>query len=409
MEPAAGGFAMNKDSNEEGNIGNIMIDRRTFLKAVGVLGAATLTGAYTADIVKAVESIDNDKNNVCVLGSVFGQGKTTSSIILEKLYRSQGLKVACLQSIKGEYDVGLYLKNNCHHYSLPVEAAKNRKTFEEWLPQGYDLYLVEMTYSYGAIAAAYIDLFENMNEIVSYGAENNWRSYAEDALKNHCANGEFNPNEDLMLFWDQMHNRNIKQVLTKVPSNTKTNRTYVDTKLNVHNADKLNFDSFTPRMKLPVSEKTAIAVGTFPGEYIDIFPKLKWYEYDYWSFLKRYTDEDYDVAIIGCSYNEDIKLKYIPKNADVICYQPPIYLNTTGRSSICDVKTDLKSIYSTIKTKSTDFSLGDEGCMYSSYNNKYWTYQPYPDLDIVERNDNLTICNGWILPQYLIREGMLEV
>ncbi len=404
---------MNKSSDigdKKKTISDIEMDRRTFLKAVGILGAATLTGAYKTDIVKAVENLDSGKNNVCVLGSVFGQGKTTSSIILEKLYRSQGLKVACLQSIKGEYDVGLYLKNNCHHYSLPVEAAKSRKTFEEWLPQGYDLYLVEMTYSYGAIAAAYIDLFENMNEIVSYGNEKNWRSYAQNALKKHCANGEFDPNEDLMLFWDQMHNRDVKQILTKVPLDAKANETYVDTNLNVHNADKLNFDSFTPRMKLPVSEKTAIAVGAFPGEYMDIYPNLKWYEYDYSAFIKRYKENNFDVAIIGCSMNEQMKIPFGNSNdIEIYCYYPPAFMNILERSSCCSVNTDLKNIYQKIKKEKCGTHIGEKNCMYSPYNNKFWTYQPYSNLGPITKIENMIICNGWILPQYLIAEKYLEV
>jgi hypothetical protein len=43
----------------------------------------------------------------------------------------------------------------------------------------------------------------------------------------------------------------------------------------------------------------------------------------------------------------------------------PLFMQkTTGRSSTCEVKTDLTTIYSKIKEKDTDDSLGDEGCMY---------------------------------------------
>lgn len=397
---AAGEFVVNKSSDigeKKKSISNIEMDRRTFLKAVGMLGAATLTGAYTTDIVKALENLDSGKNNVCVLTSLFGQGKTTSSIILEKMYTSRGLKVACLQSIKSEYDVGLYLKNNCHHYSLPIEAAKNKKSFEDWLPQGYDLYIVEITIPYGPIGAAFIDLFSNINEVVSYELKDKWESFVKTT------------DPAFESFWDHVNNRNIQKLITQVPIDVKVDETFIDTNLNAYNTVNLNFDSFTPRMKLPISKKTAIAVGAFPGEYKDIFPNFEWYEYNYSTFIKRYEKEDYDIAIIGNCNNEKIKFNYTPKNAGVICYQPSLYKKTTAYSSICEVKSDLSTIYSKIKEKNTDVSLGDEGCMYSSYNNKYWTYQPYPDLDIIERNENLTICNGWILPQYLIKEGMLEV
>lgn len=42
-----------------------------------------------------------------VLASVSGQGKTTTALLLEKYFRSQGLKVACLQTVKGQWDVGV--------------------------------------------------------------------------------------------------------------------------------------------------------------------------------------------------------------------------------------------------------------------------------------------------------------
>jgi hypothetical protein len=39
-----------------------------------------------------------------------------------------------------------------------------------------------------------------------------------------------------------------------------------------------------------------------------------------------------------------------------------------------------------------------------SYNNKYWTYSTYLDLDFIERKTILTICNGWILPHILSKK-----
>jgi hypothetical protein len=51
-------------------------------------------------------------------------------------------------------------------------------------------------------------------------------------------------------------------------------------------------------MKLPVSEKNCDCSGAISRGLHGIFPNLKWYGYDYGTFLKRYKEEDYDIAII---------------------------------------------------------------------------------------------------------------
>jgi ATP:corrinoid adenosyltransferase len=73
------------------------------------------------------------KNKIYVLSSLNNQGKTTTAILLENYFKSKGLKVACLQTMKGPYDVGIYLKNNCYHYTVPIEATKNKEALENWI------------------------------------------------------------------------------------------------------------------------------------------------------------------------------------------------------------------------------------------------------------------------------------
>ena len=64
-----------------------------------------------------------------VLASIPDQGKTTTSVLLEKKLRESGYSVACLQTSKGQYDVHTYLSENCYHYSIPLEAARSKTEF----------------------------------------------------------------------------------------------------------------------------------------------------------------------------------------------------------------------------------------------------------------------------------------
>ncbi|HAE41896.1 MAG TPA: hypothetical protein DCG34_03130 [Clostridiales bacterium] len=78
----------------------------------------------------------NEKGKqIYVLASSCNQGKTTTALLLEKYFRSKGLRVACLQTIKGQYDVGTFLQHNCYQYTLPLEAAKSKKCLSNGFPK----------------------------------------------------------------------------------------------------------------------------------------------------------------------------------------------------------------------------------------------------------------------------------
>lgn len=404
---------MNKSSDigeKKKSISNIEMDRRTFLKAVGILGAATLTGAYTTDIVKALENLDGNGKQIYVLAAPPNQGKTTTALLLENYFKSQGLKVACLQKMKGQHDVGSYLKNGCHHYTIPIEATKSNEILEQWIPQGYDRYILEVTFPYNPIGAAYVELFDNINEVVSYEYKDNWKSHVQE---NNSAS---------VTFWDRVNKRNVQRIITKTPSevtktSSKIDSPCVDTSLNLHNLDGLVFDTINPKMSLPKSDKNVIAVGTFPGEFWDIFPNLKWYSYEYPEFLKDYRNGQYDLAIIGSILNKNLKLKYKPEKTPVICYQPSCYLENKSKSKDSCVKSDVEEVFLKIKKNAVGTSIGEKGCNYEAYNNRFWvppndtwwSGQVNSDMEILAQEDNMVYCNGWILPQYLIKEGMLEV
>ena len=135
--------------------------------------------------------------------------------------------------------------------------------------------------------------------------------------------------------------------------------------------------------------------------------------------MEDYRKEQYDLAIVGSCLDESLELLYKPAKTPVICYQPSCYLGKATKScedphSNACMKSDPHTIYRKIKKEPVGTPIGEKGCLYEVYNNKFWT----PDCDIWWENRNLPIlskedhmiyCNGWILPQYLIKEGYLEV
>lgn len=331
-----------------------------------------------------------------VLASVPKQGKTTTVLLLEKYFRSKGLKVACLHpTTKKQWDVGLYLKNNCHLYTIPLEASKGRKEFEKWLPAGYDVYLFELTYPQTSpTTIAYISLFDDVNEVMSYEFKDVWKDYVKEKCPN-CG----------IPFWDDFYNRKVKRVITKTPE--VLDEPCIDNEL--HNVDELVYNEVEGRLVLPRSNKKAIAVGAFPAEFQHVFD-LKWYGYNYKSFFERFREEDYDIAIIGACTNDKMKFRFKPKKL-VLCYHPPVYIGGLEKYAY-DVKTDLRRIYNKIKTEPIGSELGEKSCFYFSMNNRYWITEVYTELDLIstlDGFDNIVICNGWIHPLYLIREGYLEV
>ncbi|ABE52080.1 hypothetical protein [Methanococcoides burtonii] len=349
--------------------------------------------------------MDENQNQIYVLASPCEQGKTTTALLLEKEFKSKGLKVACLQTMKGQYDVGTFLQNGCYHYTLPLEAAKSKEALEQWIPEGYDRYILEVTLPHGPIGATYIDLFHNINEVVSYEVKDNWKKFVLGISPTFSE------------FWDQINEKNVQNIITKVPS--KIDFPCVDTSFNLHHAEEIVFDTINPKMTFPKSDKKVIAVGAFPAEFWDIFPNLKWYGYEYLKFMKDYRKEKYDLAIVGSCLDESLKLLYKPAKTPVICYQPSCYLETAPKScedphTSARMKSNPHNIYLKIKKEPVGTPIGEEGCLYEVYNNKFWT----PDCDIwwenrnhpiLSKEDNMIFCNGWILPQYLIKEGYLEV
>lgn len=344
-----------------------------------------------------------------VLASIPGQGKTTTALLLEKKLKSEGKSVACLQNNKGQYDVGTYLKEGAYHYSLPLESAKNRESFESWVIAGYDAYIMEITFAYSPHGAVFVDLFDNINEVISYDSHQNWKEYVSDYLRNAWINtpSGMGTSQDVMALWDHVRDRNIKRVIIKSPETLEG--PYVDTARILHNADEFVKETIDPKTKLPRSAKSVITVGAFPGEYWDIFPKLHWYGFDYAGFMNTLRAEQYDLAIIGACGADTLKLRNRPHHGSIICYQPSVYLDLKKRQSTKPLNESITSIFSTIKNASPGTPLCPAGEPFAWYNNRYWVCRTHDREETVWNDGNMLFCNGWVLPQYLIRDGFLEV
>lgn len=348
-----------------------------------------------------------------VLASMPGQGKTTTSVLLSKHLEKENKKTACLQTEKGLFDVGSYLEAGRYHYTVPLEAAKSRESFEKWLPAGYDAYIMEITFPYSPPGSAFIDLFENVNEIVPYELKDRWEEYLHQKASEYW--GELSDSSAHFTdFLKSFNDRNVKRVHTKTKE--RIDGPFVDNNFSLGNPGDFVYNDISPRYAFPKSGKEVIAVGAFPAEYWDIYPDLKWYGFDYAGFMERYRKENYDLAVIGGCLNQNLKFHDRPAGPGVICYHPSVYYKTReislGHGGVEDpgkVTDDFMEIYRRIKNEPVGTPLGKEGGILAGYNNKYWTYRTHPDLDIIKKEGNILFCNGWILPHYLIRDGYLEV
>lgn len=350
-------------------------------------------------------------SDLYVLASIPDQWKTTTAIALEKKLRSEGKRVACLQAIKGKYDVHRYLFENCYHYSIPLEASMNKERFEQWLPEGYDAFILEITYGIHVNAVAYIDLFSNINEVVSNELSGNWKLHVAEymaAIWDQRWDTCDKPKIDPMWYWDQIHARNITRILTK--TTRIVDGPCVDIKQQLHHEHQFAKEQVIPRMKLPVDTKsTVIAVGSFPAEYWDIYPNLRWFRYDFAAFMESLRKKKYDLAVIGATGSDALKLVDRPNHGTIVCYQPTMYLDLPRRHAKNLLRTDFPTMFSRIKQGPVGTPLAEDGAPFSGYNNRYWIYQWYEGNEPVWRDGNVVFCNGWVLPQYLICDGYLEV
>ena len=184
----------------------------------------------------------------------------------------------------------------------------------------------------------------------------------------------------------------------------------VDKNLVVHHVEKLVCDEVEPKMSFPKSKKRVLAVGAFPAEFFDMFPCLTWYEYRFASFVEALKGDGYDLSIIGTCIDSDLTLDVSSTTKPVYCYQPSalsdrVFIRCSKRVNMCNPLAVLDGIRNL--PVGSNF-WGADPC-YTAYSNRLWVYKAYSGDDIIERDGHVIFCNGWVLPQHLVKEGILEV
>ena len=124
--------------------------------------------------------------------------------------------------------------------------------------------------------------------------------------------------------------------------------------------------------------------------------------------MNRIRRKQHDLAIIGISGSDTLKLQNPPDHGSVICYQPTVYLPLEKRRIRKSSSVDFQTILSIVKNQPVGTPLCPDGEPLSFFNNPYWVFQKYLSDTPVWKKDNIVLCNGWVLPQDLIRDGFLE-
>lgn len=331
----------------------------------------------------------------------YHSGKTTTTSLLYYHALIQGKKAATLQFEKGMYDNDVYMRNNIPHFTIPLEAAKGKDVLEKWLPKGYDVLILEGSYLHKpewVIPWLFNHIFEDneINEIIPFTE------------------------------WDGEIEGNYQRAITKCPSALRTVKIpCVDTKFNVHNNDLFAHAELTPRMDLPKAsdDYKVIAAGPIPYEWYEIFPNIIHY-HNLPTFEKRLKGSSYDYAIIG-PVNKKLKLNARSRELSstsrkVICYDPYIFDQGHKMFWECVLDPDKElqdQVIHTVRNERLGTPLPEpeqdqwKYC-YLQYSNPLWTFRIYEDVPILSHhpeNEQIIQCNGWVMPQYLIKTEYVEV
>lgn len=321
------------------------------------------------------------------INGTWNTGKTTTATQLAHLFEFEGMKVANLTFEKWTFDVQRYWSENRHHYCLPLECVKG--DVEQWLPVGYDVYILEGRHPNGQRFDE--DLFANI-------------------YPNHLQNVCVPANEYVFQVNDPL-DRNL--IITKChPFGIPYEHVAVDTNRMIFNIDLLRKIQVSPKYSIIPSSKTIIAIGYFPGEYFLLFPRMRHYGFEeVRSFLEECVNPTYDLILIGFTFEyQQIAASMKYESRPIISYSP----GSVGFPHIEVELGDLPSIAD--DTLARDILLNQpvgtplpQSGYLALFNNKYWTGHAYQGLPSVSQSGNILVCNGWIHPKYLIRDGFLSL
>ncbi|WP_319579840.1 hypothetical protein [uncultured Methanospirillum sp.] len=352
------------------------------------------------------DSTSTETKDLYVITSNPKNFKGKSVLLLEEQLRNQGYSVAILYMCNGFIDTHNALQSGRYHYSIPIEAAKSREAFEAWVPVGYDKYILEVTLPYSPIGAAYLDLFQSINEVIPYDLKDSWKEHILDP-QNSFESLEIPFSGDISPMWDIIHNRTVQTIISKSP--IPLNGPYLDTTPALINPDLILKEQVTPRMQFPHSEKKVLAFGPIPAEYWDIYPGMVWNLSEYDAFRNEFLSGNYDYVILGTGYTEELKTSEVNSKYTIISYQLPLGQGASSSSRNITRSPNLSNVFQKIKNGQRGDSLTSCHCAYEEYSDKYWIKKKVIDKDLIWTEKNIVYCNGWVVPQYLILEGLLEV
>lgn len=309
-------------------------------------------------------------------------GKTTTCLRLAKYFQFDGIKVASLTFEKGTNDVGLYWAEKNHHYCLPLECAKGVSDLEQWLPVGYDLYILEgKNPGAGIMSRMFFDIFPaDMQNI---------------CIPQH----EFN----------RMDTYNAHPIITMChPANVPLGYPATDVYETLFDPERLQRIDIDPKMCLPRLPGKILATGYFPSEFWDIYPDIRW-TLDIEDFFYLYEERKPDMLLIGWVNDPQTWSEIIHIDIPCLIFDPRLWKeNLTEFETTTPSENELRQTEIIVKKDPVGTLFTNSGYL-KKYRNPYWTQMFFQELPIISRDENKIIVNGWVHPSYLIRDQIIPM
>lgn len=322
------------------------------------------------------------------INGTWGVGKTTTAIQLARFYEYDGLKVANLTFEKWSFDSERYWEGGRDHFVLPLECVKGLNVIEEWLPPGYDVYIVEGRYPFGNRFDEY--LIANILPVDK---------------QNLCI-----PVSDYTPTPRDLAGREL--IITKcTPFNVPIDHVAVDTHRILLGVAQLRAVPVNPRLTLPRFNTQVIGIGFFPREFYLVYPNLKWYgPYISDLYLEDLKTGTHSTVLIGHVLNPETIYQILRDDPrPVITYCPGSIGLPDDEIEFSSPPTERDDTYTAdiLRNHPRGTPLSDTGYIHI-FNNRYWVGNVYQNYPSVLKQENRLLCNGWVSPKYLIEDGYLE-
>ena len=317
-------------------------------------------------------------NNTIVVCGQINSGKTTTCNAIANRLRSEGYSVANLKFTKGMDDYIRYSVNGNKLYLLPLEVIKSRTDLERFIPEGYDWYIIEGSYPNRPdwpVAVMHMALFhdDEVNVTVPVSEQNQDAGY--------------------------------QPIVTMVERPIK-DQPYVTVREEFGGFEHMRLTALSPKLTLPIFKKTAAAIGYFPNNLFDMFPYLRYYEFDYHSFFRDITHHTFDAVIIGKVHPEYFSRFREHSWQDTLCFHPPVFIDNLEKYPIDGIskKEGAKKVieFFTKKPVGSAVPKSLHNTFYERYNNEFWERMDYKNLGIISEYNDVIILNGPVHPRYYL-------